>query len=393
MNKIVYDVLVIGGGPAGSVTAERCAKGNLKTLILERDKEIGQPVRCAEGIMTKSLGDLGEIPESLVSTEIRKVKLVPPDNNEIEIHNSPDGLILNRNLFDKYLAERALEAGAYIKLQANVTNAEYDQTSQLFSIEIDASKSSIYSKVLVAADGVDGRVAKWFGIDNKLNLEDIDSCAQYLVNDKSLTDGECKFIFNADWAPGGYVWVFPKGKNKANIGLGVNPERTDKTAKQHLDEYMQAQYPQAKMLRFTCGAVPVKETIKTLVKDRVLLVGDCAHQTNAISGGGIDTAIEAGKLCGDAIVSAFSDKGISDKKLKSYQTKWFKKNSNKEKIEELIKQRIIKANNDKLNKYFDFIREIPLDKLSFHGIFKEIILKKPKLFAKLTTKMFFDFMK
>ncbi len=392
-SDLIYDVAIIGGGPAGTSTAFKCAQAGLKTVVLERDREIGVPVRCAEGIMSKALEEFGEIPESLIASRINHIVILPPNKEAINIKPSVPGVILNRELFDKFLAKKAIDAGAQILLRHDVLQASYNQQEELFYLTIKDNTSPIKAKLIVGADGVDSKVGRWFGLSTQLNLDDIDSCAQYLLYDDKIIDSECSFIFDNNFAPGGYIWIFPKGNKTANVGLGVNPARAEKSAKVYLDDYIKENFPQANSLRFTCGGVPVTQTNSILVKDRVMLVGDAAYQTNAISGGGIDTAISAGLLCGSTIAKAFEKKGINDKKLQNYNQKWHSQNNNKEKIEQIIKNKITSASNEKLDKYFDYIRDISLEKMNVLNIFKALIVKRPALFAKLSTKVFFDFLK
>ncbi len=391
-NEQIYDVAIIGGGPAGMTTAFKCAESGLKTVVLERDREIGVPVRCAEGVMNKALEHYGDIPESVIASQINKIIILPPNKIPI-IVNSSHGVILNRELFDKFLAKKALDVGTKILLKHDVFNASYNSNEDLFYLQIRDQSLPIKSKLLVGADGIDSQVGRWFGLSKQLNLDDIDSCAQYLLYDENIQDGECSFIFDNTYAPGGYIWIFPKGNKSANIGLGVNPKKAEKSAKAYLDEYININFPKANALRFTCGGVPVRQSNQVLVKNRVMLVGDSAYQSNAISGGGIDTAISAGLLCGSSIVKAYSKGQFNDKKLSIYEQKWHSKNHNKEKIEQIIKTKITNASNDKLDKYFDYIRDLSLEELSVLNIFKTLILKRPSLFAKLSTKVFFDFLK
>ena len=113
----IYDVAIIGGGPAGVTTAYKCAKAGLKVAVLERDREIGVPVRCAEGIMTKFLAEFGDIPDSVIASQINKIILLPPNKQPIYVNASVKGVILNRELFDKFLAKKALAQGAEILLR------------------------------------------------------------------------------------------------------------------------------------------------------------------------------------------------------------------------------------------------------------------------------------
>ncbi|MFA7057274.1 MAG: NAD(P)/FAD-dependent oxidoreductase [Candidatus Cloacimonadales bacterium] len=389
----IYDVAIIGGGPAGVTTAYKCAKAGLKVAVLERDREIGVPVRCAEGIMTKFLAEFGDIPDSVIASQINKIILLPPNKQPIYVNASVKGVILNRELFDKFLAKKALAQGAEILLRHDVATADYDELSHLFKLTIKQQAKPIQARIVVGADGIDSKVGRWFKLSEQLTTNDIDSCAQYLLYDESIIDQEVKFIFDTEYAPGGYVWVFPKGDKTANVGLGVSPLKATQSAKAYLDEFILHNFPQANALRFTSGAVPIRQSNSVLAKNRVLLVGDAAYQTNAISGGGIDTAIEAGLLCGEIVANSFEKKGINDKTLATYSHKWHAKHDNKEKIEQIIKTKISHANNSQLDRYFDYVRDIPLEQLSVINIFKSLILKKPALFAKLSTKVFFDFLK
>lgn len=128
----IYDVAVIGGGPAGSVTAYQCAKSGLNTVILERDREIGLPVRCAEGIMNKALKEIGKIPESVIASQIQSIEIIPPNKKSILIDSPNQGLILNRELFDKFLTKKALDNGAKLLLNHDVFKAEYDKRQGLY---------------------------------------------------------------------------------------------------------------------------------------------------------------------------------------------------------------------------------------------------------------------
>ncbi len=80
---------------------------------------------------------------------------------------------------------------------------------------------------MIAADGVESRIARWAGIDTSLGLQDLGVCVQYYMTDIELDPGCIEFYFGSRWAPGGYAWVFPKGEREANVGLGTCIQRPE----------------------------------------------------------------------------------------------------------------------------------------------------------------------
>ena len=84
----------------------------------------------------------------------------------------------------------------------------------------------IEAPLIIGADGVESKVGRWAGIDTTLKLQDIESCAQFLVHDASIDDEYTEFFLGNSIAPSGYAWSFPKGEKLANIGLGIQGSRS-----------------------------------------------------------------------------------------------------------------------------------------------------------------------
>ena len=110
--KNQYDVIVVGGGPGGSWTAKYAAENGASVLLLEKDREIGVPVRCAEGVSEIGIKRLVEVKEEWIAQKISGARLIAPDGTAVNTSASGFGYILHRKLFDYDLAAMAAEAGA-----------------------------------------------------------------------------------------------------------------------------------------------------------------------------------------------------------------------------------------------------------------------------------------
>ena len=119
-----YDVIVVGAGPGGSWAAKSAAESGASVLVLEKDREAGIPVRCAEGVSQKSLSDLVDIRDKWIAQEIRGGRLVAPDGTVVESMPDEIGYVLHRRLFDPDLTALAAEAGAEIWTKAYVWRME-----------------------------------------------------------------------------------------------------------------------------------------------------------------------------------------------------------------------------------------------------------------------------
>src|SRR5574341_1794094 len=125
----------------------------------------------------------------------------------------------------------------------------------------------IRADIVIGADGVESKVGRWGGIDTALKPVDIETCAQFLVS--NIDPGEySRFYLGSNYAPGGYVWVFPKGERTANVGIGVLGSKSgDVRAITLIQRFVEKYMPQAKIVEIVVGGVPVSGPIKQTVND------------------------------------------------------------------------------------------------------------------------------
>ncbi len=321
-----YDVVVVGSGPAGSSVAESCAKKGLSVLVLDRNSEIGAPKRCGEGLSHNSTQRLGlDIPSRCIAQDINGAVVYAPNGKEIVIDfEEAKGHVLERKVFDKWLASMAAKAGANIITRAYVYDLVMDRAVRGVKANIMGKDIEIRSKVVVAADGAESLTARKAGLKTNKTLALVDSGLQYeMANIKMRYPDKIELFFGIEIAPRGYVWAFPKSET-VNVGIGIMPG--DKPAKHYLDAFIERNewLSNGSILEVNAGCIPVGGLMKNMVVDGLLGVGDAVNQVNPIHGGGIAESITAGRIAGDVIEKAVKKNDTTAKVLDDYNKIWWK---------------------------------------------------------------------
>lgn len=357
MIKENYDVIIVGGGPAGSCTAKFLAENNIDVAVFEKRPSIGSEKRCAEGL---SLGTIkiieekiGKIPERCIAQIIDGAIVYSPDGNEVNIDFKENtGAILERKIYDKWLATVASKKGAFIQTKTDVVDIlKNNGYITGVKIEVNGEEAEINSKIVVGADGVESTIARKAGLNTTQTLQNIDSGFQYEMSNLNLRDPlKIELRFGNDIAPRGYLWIFPKGDDIANVGIGV--ANTDKSAKYYVDKFIKENpniFSKASIIEVNAGGIPVGGLLDDMVLNGFLTVGDAAHQVNPIHGGGLKEAVLGGKIASDVIIKAFEKQDFSKKSLSIYNTIWWKERGNALKKVENLKNAFEKLSDDELN--------------------------------------------
>ena len=183
-----------------------------------------------------------------------------------------------------------------------------------------------------------------------------------------------------DYAPGGYLWIFPKGKRFANIGIGISGKYSkNKSAKSYLDEFLDKEYPNATIHTTMCGGVPCGKPMRNPVSDGLMLVGDAAHQINPMTGGGIVSGMTAGWIAGQVAAESIKSGDYSSKTLDKYSDlMWKSFGKNYERFYK-IKEAVHNLTDDDLNNIAEKVLSIPETKRTLSSVFKAAVYKKPSL--------------
>lgn len=383
----IYDVIVVGGGPGGCVAAKECAEKGLSVLLLERHREIGVPVRCGEAVGKAGLLEFFSPDHPIVTQYVRKFKIrfIAPNGTALDLNHESEAAVLDRKTFDAGLGIAAATAGATVVTGANVTGLlKSDGFVEGVEVELQGRRYKLKSKIVIGADGIESRVGRWAGIKTAPPFSDMESCVQYNISGKGYAKDRMDFYFGKDTAPTGYLWVFPKNDGTANIGVGVNgPASKEKKAGKYLNDFMSSYYPEASVIGTTCGGVVCSETLEKISGNGFMLVGDAAHQTNAVSGGGIINAMKAGRIAAEVAVSAISIDDVSANRLSEYEKLWNKKQGKANHKFYLIKRIIEDIEDETLNSITDKLNGQVFEKRTLINIFKSVLIKHPKLILDL----------
>src|SRR5213592_1580800 len=170
------DVLVIGAGPTGSTAAKYAARGGADVLLVEKRSEIGTPVRCGEGVAKRWLDEIGLAPSGeFICHEVEGVRVIAPDGTALVVDETRAGnecgYVLERDLFDRYLAKEAAKAGAEILIKTSAVELLRDD-GQIVGARCEhmADAFEVRAKVVIGADGFESQVGRWAGLETSTRV-------------------------------------------------------------------------------------------------------------------------------------------------------------------------------------------------------------------------------
>ena len=378
------DVLVVGGGPGGLVAARELAAEcpGLDVLLIERDRAIGAPVRCGEGVGSAGISEfIDPAGASWISRRIARVIFRSPSGTEVRVAEGDVGFILDRTRFEPALAAEAGRAGAELLVGTEATGMRRSSGGWEVAVRGPDGEGTVLARLVIGADGVDGMVGRWAGLDTRVPSRDMESCAQYVVAGIDFDPDAIYLHFGEQIAPGGYAWIFPKGVGVANVGLGIVALRAEPgvTARRYLDRYMSYYFPTGVRTGYTVGGVIVHPTVKRTVTDGVLLCGDAAHMVNPLSGGGIVNAMKAGRLAGRVAAAALATGDTSASRLQRYHDDWMALLGDDHVRFHKLKDALGKFDDSFFDQLATSVNRIPEEKRTLRRIFTTALTRHPGL--------------
>jgi len=359
-----YDVIVAGGGLTGTVAAQSIShysNQNLSILSIDRNPEMFPGRKSNAGwtcgdacskeavdFMTERIKIPWTSPE--IEHDVKGVMAFSPDK-ETAIPFDGDGYMLNRQKLPEIQNARTKKMGVNFDFEINLTGLIYDGQQVIGVQGVNNKTKQPYkktAKVVVDATGVTSmlrnQIQNSTKIERKIDRRDLESTGRHIMyfenGEKDLTEFDpdyCIIHLDQDIAPGGYGWVFPKGDNKVNIGLGVEKSILDQRNKRLgkkdnvaslMEEYLQrnkaiknaklSQDPEDIHNNTGVFQVSVRRQNDCMVSGGYMLVGDSAWMPKPIDAGGIGPALIAGTILGKNVVDAIEANDVTEKGLWQY---------------------------------------------------------------------------
>ena len=327
------DVLVVGAGPGGGNAALQCARKGLRTMIIEDHDEIGTPVHCGECISDEAIANLKlDLPEEVISKRVNGIRVIFPDGTSKQLTET--GYVLEKHLFEQWIADSAVKEGAKLALKHKLTSIERIEDNGTFvgwKCDGKGEMFPIKSKIVIDASGVAAVCSKFVKPDGVKPLNEkgkVVAGMQYELADVP-TDGYLDFYIWPKYAEKGYLWMIPKCDGRANVGL-VTEDRP--RAKKALDQFIEdthfndlsQQLPPWKTKGNPAfgGTIPISGPFENTHYDGLMLIGDAAGFTSPLFEGGSHLALKSAVFAAETAVSAVSNGDVTAKSLEKYTMLW-----------------------------------------------------------------------
>ena len=313
MDKSV-DVLIVGGGPGGLFMAARLAARGVQTLVCEEHARVGDPVHCT-GILSSDSIPAFDLPTSATLNQLSAVRFLSPGGIPVDYTTpSPLATVIDRPAFDRALADRAIGAGAQLRVGARVSAIEVDAAG----VRAVAAGVTIRARLVVLACGASYAFQRRFGFG--LPTTYLQTAQRELP---VAHPGDVELHFGQDVAPGGFAWAVPVLRPEgAFVRIGVMASRDILGCYTRMMGRVGDRWGMANRdLPPRIKILPLGAVGRTY-GDRMVAIGDAAGLVKPTTGGGIHYSIVTGALAADVAVGALAADRLDAQTLSAYERAW-----------------------------------------------------------------------
>ena len=336
----MYDVIIVGGGPAGATAALYADRMGLNSIVLDkaifpRDKV------CGDALSGKTVGIMRELGltdglDLLEGSEINRITFGSPNHSQFNVYlkdskntrHITKGYVITRQIFDNYLFQKADEV-VETRQGFSVKDIIYDNgtITGVTGKNKDGEIENIYAPLVMGCDGANSIISRKLGL-YKMDINNTAVAIRcYYEGIEGLTD-QIELHYVSEVKPG-YFWLFPAGEGKANIGIGLFKSDAKKEkrsleqimneiiASQYFNDRFQNAYPIEKPKGWN---LPMGSIQRENHGDGFLLLGDAAGLVDPFTGEGIGNAMVAAKYAMQVALKAKTLNNYTSETLREYDT-------------------------------------------------------------------------
>ena len=365
MEELNFDVVVVGGGPAGSSAAHMAAKNGCTVALIEKEKEIAETVRTSGVTWISDIKKFG-IPEECYNP-IKKFSFCSPKNSVKISGEIAKAAVLDVRKTYRFLANRAKTSGSELFTSTNVTEVLKDNSGKCTGViaKSDGKQIQFNSKVVIDASGFVSVIAKELGYVTQ--WKKFGAGAEFEVKTEKLEHDNWWLMVGQEYSPAGYAWIFPTPKDTARIGVGIGKPDSDVDPTVRLNELLEKKLGPIKDLgniekiEFHYGLIPNDGVSRKTVYDNLILVGDSAGQANPLVLEGIRYAIRFGEVAGQVAADAIKNGDTTEMSLSPYEKEWKRAIESKINSAGKVQNRWVGLTDDEWDKELSIIEELTAD--------------------------------
>lgn len=326
MQEYCYDVVVVGGGPAGSSAAYAAAKEGARVALLEKEASIAQTVRTSGVTWISDMEEFG-VPEHCYNP-IRRFSFCSPGNSVTISDSASRAAVLDVRKAYRWLAGQAEEHGADLFLRANAEDALKDKNGDISGVTASTpdGPASFLAGVVIDASGFASAVCRSMNLAPQWKR--FGAGAECEARADCVEQDRWWLMVGNEYSPAGYAWIFPVNAETVRIGVGIGKPESGADPAQRLKDLMDSKRgPIAGLgeitpVEFHYGLIPNDGLSRRTVFNGLILVGDSAGQANPLVLEGIRYAIRFGRVAGRVAGRAALDGRTDAYSMAEYEECW-----------------------------------------------------------------------